>query len=198
MSPLCIPKRTILWNGKAIDGAKRAGDYALKKKLSMQRKVLLTGARGVYVSQEIRREYLQSLKNGHKADIFCISNKWYQNYFKKNELEYVNTSGVPSLRKFCYNSMGDEQLKDATNFLKNTVPALIYQLANVVDSHQTALSPEHVRTLATAFEKAKTASTNSLGTFEEKVKQIINNTICQNEKEEIRKWQAAAIQEAND
>ena len=82
---------------------------------------MLIGARNDHVRSALRRNY-QSKTPGDHLNVFCVSNKLYE---ENRDSETVTISGIPEVRQFCRSITADAQLLDAQNFLDNSLPDLI-------------------------------------------------------------------------
>ncbi|KAJ3547834.1 hypothetical protein NM208_g1316 [Fusarium decemcellulare] len=73
---------------------------------------------------------------GKRLDVFCVSNKWYEQYCPKGNNEFVEASGVPELRRFYHALTAEAQLNEAKHFLKSKLELLndsIYNELNAVE-----------------------------------------------------------------
>ncbi|KAK4106678.1 hypothetical protein N658DRAFT_389285, partial [Parathielavia hyrcaniae] len=62
---------------------------------------------------------------GGRLDVFCVSNRWYDKYSRKGDVELVRASGIPALRQFCYSITAEAQLREARHFLQASVFSLV-------------------------------------------------------------------------
>jgi hypothetical protein len=139
-----------------IEDAKAAGDEKLKKALKQQyvsfplpqpprslppnhysltplsvltrRELHLIKARNAHVTRGLQAAYAAKAPDG-RLDVFCVSNKWYAKYSRKDNAEGVRASGIPALRRFCYSITADAQLREARHFLV----ARVFGLVNSVE-----------------------------------------------------------------
>lgn len=58
-------------------------------------------------------------------EVFCVSNTIYEKYSRKGNLEMVDASGIPELRRFCHKITAGAQLLKAKHFLLSTLSSLL-------------------------------------------------------------------------
>lgn len=88
---------------------------------------LLIEARNEHVKEGLGKAYA-SKAPGKKLDVFCVSNTTYEKYSEKGNDELVRASGIPELRRFCHSITADAQFREASHFLRSTLPSLINSL----------------------------------------------------------------------
>jgi hypothetical protein len=66
--------------------------------------------------------------------VFCVSNRWYEEYTRKSDPTAVNASGIPALRSYCYSLTAQSQLDAAKNFLESRIPNLLCSLQMQLES----------------------------------------------------------------
>lgn len=93
-----------------------------------RRELLLIQARNDHIKQGLRRAYADKAPEG-QLEVFCVSNKLYDKYCRKYNLEMVSSSEVPALRKFCKSITAEAQLREANNFLQSSLFSLLNSLA---------------------------------------------------------------------
>lgn len=81
-------------------------------------------ARNDHVTAGLQKAYSSRAPNG-QLDVFCVSNTWYSKYSDKGNAALVQGSGIPKLRKFCYEITADAQLREARHFLAGRVFGLV-------------------------------------------------------------------------
>lgn len=125
---------------KEIDQAKRTGQRRLKKQLERRyginivhelhrahfsrRHWIYVEARNNHVKQSLRAAYQERIKT-RNLDVFCISNTTYQEHSEKGNVDMVEKSGVPELRRFCRKITARAQLLQALHFIRSEVPGLL-------------------------------------------------------------------------
>ncbi|CAG9951905.1 unnamed protein product [Clonostachys rosea f. rosea IK726] len=105
---------------KDIENAKASGNRQLKKALKRRRELLFIEARNNHVKDGLQAAY-SSKAPGNRLDVFCVSNKMYEKYSRKGNSQFVEASGIPDLRKFCFQITADAQLREAKHFLQSSV-----------------------------------------------------------------------------
>lgn len=86
--------------------------------------MLLISARNAHVKEGLQRAYSSKVPNGG-LEVFCVSNTTYAKYVKKGNVEMVQASGIPELRRFCYTMTAYAQLLEARHFLSSTLSSLL-------------------------------------------------------------------------
>jgi hypothetical protein len=84
------------------------------------RELLFIEARNNHVKDGLQAAY-SSQAPGNRLDVFCVSNKMYEKYSRKGNSQFVEASGIPDLRKFCFQITADAQLREAKHFLQSSV-----------------------------------------------------------------------------
>lgn len=77
-------------------------------------------ARNNHVKDGLQAAYSSKVP-GNRLDVFCISNKMYDKYSRKGNSEFVEASGIPDLRKFCFQITADAQHREAKHFLQSSL-----------------------------------------------------------------------------
>lgn len=127
---------------KDIKEAKARGNRHLKKQLRREydrlymlkidqttnliyrQELLLINARNAHVKEGLQRAYSSKVPNG-RLEVFCVSNTTYGKYVKKGNIEMVQASGIPELRRFCYTMTAHAQLLEARHFLSSMLSTLL-------------------------------------------------------------------------
>ncbi|KFY44996.1 hypothetical protein V494_01204 [Pseudogymnoascus sp. VKM F-4513 (FW-928)] len=109
---------------KDIKEAKERSNKPLKKQLKREQKLLLINARNTHVKEGLQRAYSSKVPNGG-LQVFCVSNTTYGKYVKKGNVEMVQASGIPELRRFCYTMTAYAQLLEARHFLSSMLSSLL-------------------------------------------------------------------------
>jgi hypothetical protein len=89
-------------------------------------------ARNNYVKQQLRAAYQERIPNGN-LDVFCISNTVYQEHSETGNVDMIEKSGVPELRRFCRKITARAQLLQALHFMRSEVPSLLNSIKIWVD-----------------------------------------------------------------
>ncbi|KAK7224376.1 hypothetical protein V2G26_012379 [Clonostachys chloroleuca] len=103
-----------------IETAKASGNKELKKTLKRRRELLFIEARNRHVKDGLQAAYSSKVPR-NRLDVFCVSNKMYEKYSRKGNGEFIEASGIPDLRKFCFQITADAQLLEAKRFLKSSL-----------------------------------------------------------------------------
>lgn len=86
--------------------------------------MLLISARNTHVKEGLQRAYSSKVPNGG-LEVFCVSNTTYGKYVMKGNVEMVQASGIPELRRFCYTMTAHAQLLEARHFLSSMLSSLL-------------------------------------------------------------------------
>lgn len=100
-----------------------------------RQKFLLVEARNNQVKEGLQTTYAAKVPGG-VLEVFCVSNRTYEKFTRKGDLDMVNASGIPALRLFCYSITAEKQLLEAKHFLTSRLGTLINSLQIWVDRHQ--------------------------------------------------------------
>ncbi|KFZ06243.1 hypothetical protein V501_07587 [Pseudogymnoascus sp. VKM F-4519 (FW-2642)] len=119
-----IPQGVMTKLDKDIKEAKAQGNKALKKHLKRKQQLLLISARNTHVKEGLQRAYSSKVPNGG-LEVFCVSNTTYGKYTIKGNVEMVQASGIPELRRFCYTMTAHAQLLEARHFLSSMLSSLL-------------------------------------------------------------------------
>ncbi|KFY95308.1 hypothetical protein V500_02839 [Pseudogymnoascus sp. VKM F-4518 (FW-2643)] len=109
---------------KDIKEAKAQGNRFFKKQLKQKRKFLLISARNMHVKEGLQRAYSSKVPEGG-LEVFCVSNTLYEKYARKGNIEMVQGSGIPELRRFCYAITAHAQLLEAKHFLSSMLSSVL-------------------------------------------------------------------------
>lgn len=77
-------------------------------------------ARNRHVKDGLQAAYSSKVPR-NRLDVFCVLNKMYEKYSRKGNGEFIEASGIPDLRKFCFQITADAQLLEAKRFLKSSL-----------------------------------------------------------------------------
>ncbi|RDL37034.1 Uncharacterized protein BP5553_04467 [Venustampulla echinocandica] len=119
-----IAEEVMMKFDKDIEEAKRRGDKSLKKQLKRKQELLLINARSIHVKEGLQRTYSSKIPKG-ELEVFCVSNTTYEKFAKKGNVEMVQASGIPELRRFCYTITAHAQLLEAKNCLRSMLSSLL-------------------------------------------------------------------------
>lgn len=100
--------------------------------------------RSSYAIRGLRMEY-QGRERGGPLNIFCVSNKIYQEnrcLDKSVSEKYLRLSGIIDLRKHFIATVGESQVRLSKNFLEHEVPALLRDIELWVRSGDASSSAE--------------------------------------------------------
>ncbi|KAH7316951.1 hypothetical protein B0I35DRAFT_434291 [Stachybotrys elegans] len=193
-----IPEELMVQLDKEIADAKATGDNKRKKMAKKQQELLLVQARNGHV-----RENLQSLfaseMHGRRLDVFCVSNKWYEKYCPKGNIEFVHASGIPELRRFCHTISADAQFKEAKNFLKARMSACLNSLdiwaSSLLNAQQ---KPTLNASIVTKLDNIRNQIPGLIQTFRSGFTQSFQDQIMKAFRHRDMKWQEAATQQGQE
>ncbi|OBT72960.1 hypothetical protein VF21_08477 [Pseudogymnoascus sp. 05NY08] len=100
---------------------KAHGSGQLMKKLKLRQRLLLINARNMHVKEGLQKAYSAEIPKG-VLEVFCVSNTWYEKYAMKGDVEMVQASGIPDVRRFCYTVTCHAHLLEANHFRNTKVP----------------------------------------------------------------------------
>lgn len=69
--------------------------------------------------------------------VFCISNKFYWDHRdlpKGDALPFLQLSGIIAVRRHCISIVADSQLRSATKYIRDSIPAILGDIALWVQS----------------------------------------------------------------
>lgn len=90
--------------------------------------------------------------------VFCISNTdyWDNRYLPKDEaLPLIYLSGIPEIRKHCLSMVASSQLRIATKYVRDDIPALLGDVALWVESGAGSMDAEQKRAIREALDKVE-------------------------------------------
>ncbi|KAI7973127.1 hypothetical protein EIK77_004404 [Talaromyces pinophilus] len=149
-----------------IEWAKKDRNYILQKKLKQKsdsknlhdsnnqqyafttsgnrRKQRFIDARSQYVAANLIRD-LEPKMRGKKLNVFCVSNKTYRKSSDQGNVDMVNASGIPRLRRFCRSILDESRLLETKKFLETDLSSLLRSTElwanSTLDSEQDKISP---------------------------------------------------------
>jgi hypothetical protein len=77
--------------------------------------------------------------------VFCVSNMIYwdnRELSKDNALPILQLSGIIAVRRHCISIVADSQLRAATKYIRDSIPAILSEIALWVESGAGSLSAE--------------------------------------------------------
>ena len=92
--------------------------------IGRRRKSLLMSARNDFVTEGLQRNYSKKVPGG-RLEVFCVSNTDYETFSANGNVDMVNASGIPALRRFCHTITAKAQYFEAKKFLHSTLPSLL-------------------------------------------------------------------------
>ncbi|RDW87518.1 hypothetical protein BP5796_03212 [Coleophoma crateriformis] len=119
-----IPHSVMEQLDKKIDDAKKNNDKSAKKKLKRKQEILLIEARNAHVKKGLQDAYSSKVPGG-RLKVFCVSNTLYEKYSQKGNMEMVQASEIPELRRYCHTITAGAQLVEAKHFLKSELASLL-------------------------------------------------------------------------
>lgn len=124
---------------------------------------LLIEARNEHVKEGLIKAYA-SKAPGKKLEVFCVSNPTYEKYSEKGNDELVRASGIPQLRRFCHSITADAQFREASHFLRSTLPSLISSLELWANASLEVAQREQIR-LDVGVYRVLAGATKEVGLF---------------------------------
>lgn len=82
--------------------------------------------------------------------VFCVSNTIYwdnRGLSKDKALPILQLSGVIAVRRHCISIVAESQLRAATKYIRNSIPAILSEIALWVESGAGSLSAERKQAL---------------------------------------------------
>ncbi|KAJ0313980.1 hypothetical protein Brms1b_007305 [Colletotrichum noveboracense] len=124
-----------------IDDIKRLLDECDDEDLTKEEedevlKTFLVETRNAEVTKKLQASYRDKVRGGI-VHVFCISNTeyWSKATLPKDEaIPSLQLSGIIALRKHCLSIIADSQLRLATKFVTNDIPALLGEAGLWVES----------------------------------------------------------------
>ena len=140
-----------------IEQAKSADDWILKEILelrpvetspvlkqsaliSCRQKSLLVNARNDFVMECLQRNYSEKVSGG-KLKVFCVSSTNYEKFSEIGNVDMINASGIPALRRFCSTIVATSRSFEAKNFLQSSLPSLLTSVRLWVEKDQCTGTP---------------------------------------------------------
>lgn len=124
---------------------------------SSRLKKFLVENRNAVVRQQLREAYVERIP-GDDLSVFCVSNVDYWNNRdlpKDVSLDFLELSGMIEVRKHCISIVAESQLRTATLFMKENIPALVDSLRLWVQSGSGSLSAERKIAIRDTLDKAE-------------------------------------------
>lgn len=78
----------------------------------------------MHVKEGLQQAYSSKVPEG-ELEVFCVSNTLYEKYARKGNIEMVQGSGIPELRRFCYAITAHAQLLEAKHFLSSMLSSVL-------------------------------------------------------------------------
>lgn len=117
----------------------------------------LINTRNQMVTESLRRTY-QDQTTSRALKVFCVSNTEYWEFRQKpNEeaLPVLRLSGILDVRKNCISITAESQLCAATEYMKNTIPALLGSIELWVQSGSGSASAERKRDIRNVLDRMR-------------------------------------------
>ncbi|TEY79928.1 hypothetical protein BOTCAL_0040g00200 [Botryotinia calthae] len=185
---------------KDIDNAKRKGDKYLKAFLERKKLWLLIEARNRHVIKGLQAAYRQKTIKG-TLDVFCISNKTYEDHVEEGDNEMIQNSGIPELRRFCRKITASAQLMQALHFMRSTLPSLLNSITLWLDSVQTDAQVQNDVTetlVLDCYERSRKEATASIRKYNREFRNTLQNDILRFFNRETVHWEATATKRAEE
>jgi hypothetical protein len=100
---------------------------ALQLRNHFRQKNYLINTRNRTITTELRRTYQNRTVSG-ELNVFCVSNTYYWEHRASNSdlaSEYLHLSNILALRSYCIGLVAQSQLREATEYIRDSVPALL-------------------------------------------------------------------------
>lgn len=100
--------------------------------------------RNEQTSLDLRGTYEHQVP-GRRLPVFCVSNtlyKWHRNSPRDEATPLLDLSGIIQLRKHCISIVSESQLRAATEFMEQKIPALLESLQLWVQSGSGSLDAQ--------------------------------------------------------
>lgn len=107
------------------------------------------------VTESLRRTY-QDQTTSSALKVFCVSNTEYWEHRQKPKeeaLPVLRLSGILDVRKNCISIVAESQLCAATEYMKNTIPALLGSIELWVQSGSGSASAERKRDIRNVLDR---------------------------------------------
>lgn len=73
--------------------------------------------------------------------VFCVSNTDYWKH-RRDALDFLQLTGIIPVRKHCISMVAESQLRAATKYIKDSIPALLSDITLWVESGSGSVSAE--------------------------------------------------------
>jgi len=110
-------------------------------------------ARNSHVAQQLQVTYGGTVPGGN-LQVFCISNKDYWEHRTEpsdQALPFLTLSGIIEVRKYCVGLVANSQLRTATAFMRDDIPALLADVELWVQSGAGSISAERQEAIQVAL-----------------------------------------------
>jgi hypothetical protein len=90
--------------------------------------------------------------------VFCVSNSeyWEKRYQSKDEaLPFLHLSGILAVRKHCLSMVADSQLRIATKYVRDDIPAFLGDVALWVESGAGSVDAEQKKAVRETLDKVE-------------------------------------------
>ncbi|EXJ86047.1 hypothetical protein A1O1_06416 [Capronia coronata CBS 617.96] len=125
---------------RELEKAKSSKDEKLAKSFKRKQKTLLIGARNRHVTAGLQAAYASRVPGG-QLDVFCVSSKLFDKYKSSDDLDLLQMSGIPDLRRFCHSITASARLLQAQNFLRSKLPSLLTSIELWVTTQAASTPP---------------------------------------------------------
>ena len=78
----------------------------------------------MHVKEGLQKAYSAEIPQG-VLEVFCVSNTSYEKYAMKGDVEMVQASGIPEVRRFCYTVTSHAHLLEANHFRNSKMSSLL-------------------------------------------------------------------------
>jgi hypothetical protein len=78
----------------------------------------------MHVKEGLQKAHSAKIPKG-VLEVFCVSNTWYEKYAMKGDVEMVQASGIPELRRFCYTVTSHAHLLEANHFRNTKISSFL-------------------------------------------------------------------------
>ena len=165
----------------------------------LRQKYLLIAARNEKVRTGLQRAYAH-LVPGNELPVFCVSNEDYEAGSKKNDVDLVNASGIPALRRFCKTTTAEAQLLETRHILQSSLPGLLNSITLYVANFdvQPDVHSEGVKAdILAGIEVLKKEVTDSVRKLRTDVQEEFQDGLYDMTNHRVRDWEEKAHKAAS-
>lgn len=172
---------------------------------SLELKKFLIDNRNSEVTKALKNLY-QDKVPGNELTVFCVDNLMYKDHRndpKDVALPFLHLSGIIPVRKHCISLVASSQLRNAREYIKNDIPALLGDIelwiqsgAGTIDAERKAEIRETVNALEAQLKRNLTGNASQISTITRSMTDMFNEQIYQRRR--IAEWKDAASKASNE